>query len=288
MKKLTLPAVDFPTALATAISGIGDETERAAYVLAIPNPADIASHYEATARAAKLYAEPRIDAAGDPIIVGRLRKSCLTKLYSQYFVPKNKPARRLYEKLKITANGKCPLCGGVGHVRTLDHYLPKANFPIYSVMPTNLVPCCRDCNSEKLNSFSDVKYKQTLHPYFDHDRFFNEQWIHAKVITQMPPILDYYVSAPEQWSEEDKSRAQSHFEEYRLGEKFSVEAAADIPETIHMRRTIMVNSSHTEFSSYLKEKAHSPALPINNWRRVMFSALAGDDWFCAQTFNELF
>lgn len=288
MKKLPLPNVDFPTALATAISGIGDDAERAAHTAAFPDPAAVASRYEAAAIAVNLYAEPRVDASLDPIIIGALRKSHLTKLYSQYFVPEKKPARRLYEKLKVTANGKCPLCSGIGHVRTLDHYLPKANFPIYSVMPTNLVPCCRDCNSEKLNAFANLKYKQTLHPYFDHSRFFDDKWVYARVIQQTPPVLEYFVSPPEHWCDEDKYRAQSHFIEYNLAEKFSVEAAADIPETVQIRRTIMSNISPIEFSDYLYEKANTPNIPINNWRRVMFSALAENLWFCQQTFEELF
>ncbi|TPJ42888.1 HNH endonuclease signature motif containing protein [Mesorhizobium sp. B2-7-1] len=59
----------------------------------------------------------------------------------------------------------CPFCGGLGHTWTLDHYLPKANFPAYSVNPSNLVPCCRDCNSGKNASFGAELHEQTLHPY---------------------------------------------------------------------------------------------------------------------------
>jgi hypothetical protein len=288
MKKLSLPTVDFCAALSAAISGIGNEDERAVYTDAFDNPAAMASHYEATALAANLYAEPRLTTTDDPVVLGGLHKSQLTKLYSQYFVPEKKPARRFYETLKVTANGKCPLCGGIGHVRTLDHYLPKANFPIYSVLPTNLVPCCRDCNSEKLNAFADIKENQTLHPYFDNDRFFNEKWIYARVIQQIPPVLDYYVAPPENWAPEDKSRAQSHFDEYSLADKFSVEAAADIPETIQTRRTIMAHNTPEEFSLYLAEKGQTDTIPINNWRRVMFLALATDSWFCSQTFADPF
>jgi hypothetical protein len=284
MKKLPLPKVDFSTALTEAISGIGSAAVRLAYMTAFADPPAVETNYADSARAATLYAQLRVPTMDDPLVLGALRKSDLTKLYSQYFVPKDKPARRLYEAIKVTAGGKCPLCGGVGHVRTLDHYLPKANFPLYAVMPTNLVPCCRDCNSEKLNAFAVVRGSQTLHPYFDHERFFNDKWIHARVIPTTPPVLEYFVVPPNDWHEDDKSRVRSHFIEYGLAEKFSVEAAADLPETIQTRRTTMSANSAEDFSRYLAEKGQTVTLPVNNWRRVMFAALAADLWFCSQTF----
>lgn len=286
MQKLTLPPVDFSTALTKAISGIGNPQLRQEYTNAFAQAPEVEAEYCQGATGGNLYSYPRVDAVSvaDPIIHGTLRKSHLTKLYSQYFVPEKKPARHIYEAIKVTANGKCPLCGGVGHVRTLDHYLPKANFPLYSVLPANLVPCCRDCNSEKLNAFAAERAQQTLHPYFDHDRFFAQKWIHARVIPSSPPVLEYFVLPPAHWDDEDRSRAIAHFEEYGLGGKFSIEAAADIPETMQTRRTTMLDSSPQEFSMYLAEKGQTHSWPVNNWRRVMFTALASDVWFCSQDF----
>jgi hypothetical protein len=284
MKRLPLPNIAFSEALKEAISGIGSPAVRTSHTIAFADPNTIEADYAQRANEGTLYALPRVDTRDDPVILGALCKSDLMKLYSDYFVPERKSARRIYEAIKVTAGGKCPLCGGVGHVRTLDHYLPKANFPLYSVLPTNLVPCCRDCNSEKLNSFADERQDQTLHPYFDHDRFFNQRWIQARVIPKSPPVLEYFVSTPDDWDDDSKSRVHAHFTDYRLAEKFSVEAAADLPETIQTRRTTMCANTAANFSSYLAEKSNTSALPINNWRRVMFSALAADPWFCNETF----
>ena len=285
MKKLFPPPVTFNQALVKAISGIGDEATANVYTAAFPDPETIESGYAVSARAGALYAAPRVLGTADPVIVGTLRKSHLTKLYGQYFVPAGKPARELYDAIKVGAQGKCPLCGGIGHVRTLDHYLPKANFPLYSVLPSNLVPCCRDCNSEKLNAFSTDEPNQTLHPYFDHDRFFTQKWISARVIPTDPPVVEFFVSPPDDWSLTEKSRVRAHFSEYDLAAKFSVEAGADIPETLQTRRTTMAANTPEEFSAYLAEKGRTDTLPINNWRRVMFSALAEDAWFCAEQFT---
>ena len=283
MRRLPAPTINFCTALTEATNGIGSAVAQANFRAQITNPTAIAieAAFRASAQAATLYNFPRIaSGAGDPVVHGNLRKSDLTKLYTQYFVPKEKPARRLYDQLKITANGKCPLCGDIGHVRTLDHYVPKANFPLYSVMPGNLIPCCRDCNSEKLDAFSATLDGQTLHPYFDDAKFFNEQWVAARVIAGAPPVIEYYVSPPAHWSLAERNRVAAHFREYGLAERFGVEAGADLPETIDTRRTTLHGLSPLEYSDYLREKSENMSLPVNNWRRVMFSSLANDNWFC--------
>lgn len=72
-------------------------------------------------------------------------KDKLIKLYSKLY--NNKVAKLYYDAICSTSN-KCPFCE-FGQVATLDHYLPKLKFPIFSILPYNLVPCCRDCNSNK-------------------------------------------------------------------------------------------------------------------------------------------
>jgi hypothetical protein len=281
MRRLAVPNSNFSTVLTESINGVGSAIIRANYHAQITDPAAIETAFKTSAQVASLWSLPRIASGiGDDLVHGNLTKSDLIKLYTQYFVPADKPARRLYDQLKITANGKCPLCGDIGQVRTLDHYVPKANFPLYSVMPGNLIPCCRDCNSEKLDAFSATPEGQTLHPYFDDDKFFSEQWVAARVIPSNPPVIEYYVSPPNGWSPLEKSRVAAHFEEYRLAKRFSVEAAADLPETIATRTTTLQNYNSYKYSDYLLEKSNNLSLPINNWRRVMFACLAADTWFC--------
>lgn len=282
MRKLPAPPIDFPTAFVETIRGIGDIQVQNSYCAQIGNTAAIETDYIAKARSALLYTLPRTPSVpgADPFIVGTLKKSDLTKLYTQYFVPEEKPARRIYNQLKVTSNGKCPFCGDIGQVRTLDHFIPKAHFPLYSVVPANLVPCCRDCNSDKLNAFSQTLDRQTLHPYFDDDKYFTQKWVCARVILGTPPVIEYYVSPPANWEIHEKNRVVAHFTEYGLAERFSIEAGADMPETIAIRKTTLKELSQEEYSKYLREKSNTLQFPINNWRRVMFSCLADDEWFC--------
>ncbi|MGY3138286.1 hypothetical protein ACVWZM_008968 [Bradyrhizobium sp. USDA 4501] len=60
----------------------------------------------------------------------------------------------------------CPMCGSM-HSGTLDHYLPKATFPIFAVFSRNLVPACK-CNSKRKEvCVGAAQGERVLHPYFD-------------------------------------------------------------------------------------------------------------------------
>lgn len=62
----------------------------------------------------------------------------------------------------------CPMCGS-SVTGTVDHYLPKEDFPEFSVMAANLVPACSHCNSgKKGRTFRGATPNERfIHPYFD-------------------------------------------------------------------------------------------------------------------------
>lgn len=60
----------------------------------------------------------------------------------------------------------CPMCGSM-HRGTLDHYLPKNTYPIFSIFSLNLVPACK-CNSKRKEVIIGLNLgERILHPYFD-------------------------------------------------------------------------------------------------------------------------
>ena len=55
----------------------------------------------------------------------------------------------------------CPLCG-IAQDLTLDHYMPKSQYPALSMLRQNLVPVCSACNRAKRNQ----PYSSFIHPYY--------------------------------------------------------------------------------------------------------------------------
>ena len=60
----------------------------------------------------------------------------------------------------------CPMCGSF-HSGTLDHLLPKTDYPVFAIFGRNLVPACK-CNSKRTNQLTGAApNERILHPYFD-------------------------------------------------------------------------------------------------------------------------
>ena len=173
-------------------------------------------------------------------------KDQFTKIYDSYFVPETKATRETYNTILNAAKDECPFCGGVGTPTNLDHFLPKAEFPQFSILPLNLVPACRDCNmGSKKVSYAKTEETQTIHPYLDHSFFFNEQWITAKYIIDDPDelgYLEYYVSCPSHWTDVNKDRALNHFKDFGIASRYAKHANSSIKSEVRrIKRQIDAN-----------------------------------------------
>ena len=214
----------------------------------------------------------------DPIVIGDLKKSDLIKLYSTYFAKTGKPARIIYDAMMAAAKEKCPFCGGIGRPRNLDHFLPKAHDPQFSVLPLNLVPSCRDCNMDgKGSDFATKEDDQVLHPYLDQQLFFSEQWVFARYLPgvgQEPGAIEYFVDPPAYWSNAQKRRVEKHFNDFDLGVRFSKEAGPRLLTYLEQMRSVMRYDVSIEEA---KESILQPVIDtqpvVNHWDRVMCSTL---------------
>jgi hypothetical protein len=98
-----------------------------------------------------------------PILVSKEQSNDLSLAYTS-----RPEAAKLKWINEINYNGllSCPFCGGDG-ARTIEHYLPQASYPEFSVFSLNLLPSCGDCNRKRNDSNKYGAAIQLLHPYFD-------------------------------------------------------------------------------------------------------------------------
>ncbi len=241
--------------------------------------------YNIYAKHHKLYLFNDISVRPYPVNTVRIDINCMDtnekiksikKLYSQQLV-QNKKGKEIYNKiLSLAPLNRCPYCG-IGQVSTLDHYLPKSKFPIFSVLPYNLVPSCKDCNTGKGNNFATEEDKQTLHPYYDD--YTAEQWLYANILETAPVSVKFYVKAPLHWNSIQKGRVKAHFEEYNLDRRFSIEASnelANLQEEFSlypMSNTEIQNELEKQYNKYKKRY-------LNSWQTALYQALSESDWYC--------
>lgn len=281
-----MPPYDALETFDTCVAAINDGALRNSFIQNRANIAQANATFAGASQTASWCDLPRAPYANPNFVVtGTLTKKNLTDLYTDYMVGAKGASRDIYDFLLTAAGGLCHFCGGLGHVRTLDHYLPKATFPAYSVHPNNLVPCCRDCNSGKNAAFGAHPHEQTLHPYLDDARFFNERWVHATVHRQDPILLKFECAPPGNWDAADQERSRSHFESYQLARRFSVQSGSEVSKAVQQRAGTLRDLTPASYREFLQESADSGDFVLNGWYRTMYTALASQNWFVEADFT---
>jgi hypothetical protein len=284
MMRLNNPQYSFEKTLNECIAGItGNPALQQKIRSSNHDFTAVETQYINAARTGKLYDISPINTDGDtdPIIISTLKKSELLKIYDHYFVPKQKPARKIYEALLNAAKEKCPFCGGIGTARNLDHFLPKAHFPQFSILPHNLVPACRDCNMDgKSNDFATSAENQIIQPYVDNERFFSEQWVFAKYHAgnnSEPGFFEYFTSPPTSWSCIDKQRVIKHFKNFNLARRYAVKAA-ELLGTVLLQINNMKQYGLDSLSiqNTLLQPGIDTAPFANHWLKGMYQALTSE------------
>lgn len=215
---------------------------------------------------------------------GVITKEEMLRLYSSGLV-QGKFGRPIYDALMALApNGRCSYCGH-RRVRQLDHFLPKAKYPAFSVTPLNLVPSCTDCNKDKLAGDADVIEQIPLHPYFE--SVDDLPWLQAEVLEGPLAVFVFSVSEDADLDECDKQRLVLQFNQLGLDELYAAEAN-DLLCSIRLtlRKQHDIDGAHST-KIYLEDEFLSArADRLNSWRTAFFEAASMSDWFCDGGFDD--
>lgn len=295
MKRLALPNISFNDMLVKCSEGMEQVNVRNNFISVFPTFHAKEQQYQALSLAGNLYTYPKANPlAGNTEVVGHLTKTKLINLYENNLRNKDKPARDYYDALLVSTGERCPFCGDIGHTKNLDHFLPKAHFPEFSVMPLNLVPSCRDCNmGEKGQAYATVEDDQTIHPYVDKDIFYQEQWVYAEFVNEDDGALRYFVQCPDAWSPEEKNRADNHFNCLDLANRYGLEAGKHLSEVIDQKNAFVdvILGFDPQASTQAIKNAFVDAnlRPVidsgqfaNHWKKVMYQCLANSVTFFEQ------
>ncbi|WP_242243345.1 HNH endonuclease [Bacillus cereus group sp. BfR-BA-01309] len=214
----------------------------------------------------------------EKIINGLISKEEMNKVYTSRMVPKTSPGRPLYDKLlSAPPHGICPLCGQ-RIVTTIDHHLPKTEYPALSVVPINLVPSCKDCNTIKLDGIPSSGEEETIHPYFDNIE--DDRWLYAEITRNNPITLIFKVCPPDHWDKLLSKRVENHFETFKLAPLYSAHAAVELQNMRYMLTSLFEQAGSESVCSTLESLATSREMQHkNSWQSAMYRTLADSQWF---------
>ena len=209
---------------------------------------------------------------------GNVSTEEMKKVYTDRMVGIKSPGRHIYDKwINSAPNNICPLCAQ-RTVKTLDHHLPKAHFPIYSVAPINIFPACIDCNKNKLNTIPTSPENELIHPYFDD--FDDFTWLKAKVMEKKPASVKYYTEKPDSWDEIKYKRIENHFNMLELDTLYASHSGVELTINNLRLNDLFETGGVDSVKEFLEESYHSmKAVNLNSWQTALYHALLNSTWF---------
>ncbi|MGW5768770.1 HNH endonuclease [Streptomyces longwoodensis] len=268
---MELPAFDVRTTYTTCIS-IALPATKSRLRAFEEDVVKAGEEYETAAENHTLY--DLTDMAGRPS--DPTDRKQLRKVYTDRMAKKGTPGHNIYNAIKNAAEDLCPLCG-IGKVETLDHQLPKSTFPLLSVVPANLVPACRDCNTGKLAVSPSSAEAQPLHPYFD--EFSHTSWLAARLVRKPAPepmTVRFFVDAPAAWDPAFVARLQAHLDLFNLSERYALQVGSHLSTLSFMFAALPGDGIGRLLAAHAEAWTHTNP---NSWESAFYRALAADSWY---------
>lgn len=213
----------------------------------------------------------------------------MEKVYTNFLVDKPdsvKIGRKVYDSiLSNTYYNLCPYCSH-REVKTIDHYLPKSKFIYFAITPINLVPCCSDCNKDKLDNYNLIKEKMLIHPYFDDIKLID--WLKCEVNENIWPITFSYQVSSNITDTVLKSRIKYQFDLLNLGELYADNATREFYKRVKsLAKEYNSNPSNMAYD-FLNDNYESYYYENpNSWQTKMFEALKSSRWFIEDALPKL-
>lgn len=232
-----------------------------------------AAEYDVAAAKTELHTFP------EHYAIGEKHKNDMKLTYASRMVNKKQPGRDIYDRILVNARNRiCPLCG-LSAAQTLDHHLPKVRYPVFAVLPNNLIPSCYWCQVAKKESYPSRVEEETIHPYFDD--FETDAWLHARVLETNPAIFQFFVSPPSHWSGVVLARLSHHLSVFQLDDLYSRNAADMLCSIRYRLENLFRVGGKIAVQNHLQEEAASAANGrLNHWRAAMYRSAAASKWFC--------
>lgn len=255
------------------VRGCGDEEFQSSLMELADQVKASAMDYVERAKDNRLYEiKNKIDCA--------TKERRLKSVYDNGMRDKRSPGRAIYDELmSLPDDSRCPFCGHRS-ISGLDHILPKAKYPIFSVVPDNLVAICTSCNSIKDDTSPTSQNDGILHPYFD--SIDGCQWLHANVNEGNHAVVEFYVKSIEDWSDALNARIVNQFQLLKLNELYSAQAVQEMSSIKPSLQEHFENGG----SSFVRQELHRQwqswkSVRSNSWQTACYMALKESDWYCS-------
>ncbi len=203
---------------------------------------------------------------------------------------KDKPKSILPQIIEPLNNHKlthCPFCSEAGKPNTLDHFLPKTDYPEYSILSNNLVPACDFCQradakgTKVLNRHGKRFF---LHPYYDIDA--DKPLISLIILSPYDKGYKYKLIINKTLLPDLKRLIRRHMKELQIYQRFNEFYSGEfvrkrdlIKEVIddyenELNRKLTLDEIKAKVNIYYKKEKK---ISINYWDTIIYKAFLEND-----------
>lgn len=137
------------------------------------------------------------------------QKDALLDMYSFQM----KPFQELLAYLTTDENNRvsklCPNCT-ITNVQSLDHCIPKTEFPEFSDNPKNLMQCCMTCNGKKSKIWRTDTHRIFLNLFIDDIPNSQFLFVKGKIIDEVP-VFSFSLKQPKDMDDLLYKKIEGHY-----------------------------------------------------------------------------
>jgi len=197
-------------------------------------------------------------------------KDALIDLYQYKSAVIRNLKNKILDSQIATINATCQYCT-LNSVNTLDHFIPKEEFPEFSVNPLNLFPCCPECNSKKNNLCFDGDESLFLNLYLD--ELPNKKYLKADFdFSNDIPLVTFSLHNPEDINDTDFRTIRNHYGKLNLLERMREKSNEIITEIINsLKSYYKLDSDIESLKNFIgdEENENKEAYGYNYWKSVL-------------------
>jgi len=181
-------------------------------------------------------------------------------------------SRLMVMRRSDTTLHECPYCGYPFIPDTLDHFIPKDEWPEYAFLADNLVPQCRGCAPTKGQSyFCDIENSaKFIHPFYSDLLSKLTFQVEMKFIKPIPSFSVNFKGVGT-LSTSEKQRLALHVKHLKIRTRIINYCLRTFNHWLDLVRKTGVDAS-VAFSQRLKEKGGA-GKPSENWDHAFFLAV---------------
>ncbi len=222
---------------------------------------------------------PTLESKPNSIILGReeAEKEALGLCYTSPTITFRYIKGKIFEIQPDPLKTLCPYCL-LDRPSTLDHYISQTEFPEYSILQKNLIPCCYHCNNRKGERWRKSRIRRYIHFY--NDTFLANRFLFGNLIYprgSVTPRISLYIRKPIALSVSEYRVVKFHFKDLDLIDQYQARANTMISSEIDiMLKSINNGVQKAVIIKNLADRADTLAVDygVNYWKVSLYEAIS--------------